>query len=147
MADVFVAYSGRNIQKVADIVNALSEAIGSERVWFAPDRLLVGNDIREQLSEAISQADFFLNFETPTVQSLSRSTHGKRQYLQRRDQLLMFEREEARKKGLRIINVALRGANAISPSFAGYPTVNLAYRRGSPGWQSSIDKLVDAVRD
>ena len=146
MAEVFIAYSGRNIKKVSQIVDHLSDALGRDRFWFAPDRLLIGDNIREQLSDALSEAKLFLNFESHSTAELSFSDIIDRSSLSIRDQLLLYEREEALRRRLKVINVALRGRDAISRDFIDYISVDMSPPLHSKRGKRSFKSLVHLVQ-
>ena len=147
MSHIFISYSGRNSNKVTSVVRRLSEEFGSDAIWYAKKDFVLGEDIESQLSNAIQSASLFLNFETSITARLPIQSVSRRARLGRRNRLLLYEREEAIRNKIPILNIALFSPRLISSSFSEFQTIDFTRPINSVRGESSLRKLIQLIEE
>ena len=147
MSDFFIAYSGRNIEKVSAIMYFLSEDLGANNFWFAPSRSFDGQSVQEALQKAIQEAKAVVSFESGSTYRIMNTEQGKRDGLSRRALLLLYEREEAERLNKRIVNVAIKSPGAVGLNAQEQGTFNLSMSLQSKEGLTNMGKLISYLRE
>ncbi|MBG6202697.1 hypothetical protein IWQ48_003844 [Labrenzia sp. EL_13] len=141
MPAFFVAYSGRNIEKVSAIMYFLTQELGAENFWFAPTKKLQSSTIRESLSEAIEKASAVLIFESASTYRTMSVRHQFSRRLGQSELMLLHEREEALRLNKRIVNIAIGSPDKIGLNADDFNTFDLSMALSSRASRAKIQDL------
>ena len=133
MPQVFIAYSRRNLSKVANLVSAL-ENHPEINVWYAAREIRSGEDISERLIEGIHSSSVFL------LCSSAFTTKSRMGFF------LAKEQEEAVNKmrqdsSFHIIPVLIDKKAIIPKVLSAIEPLDLS----SPNWRHRINRLIEQI--
>lgn len=141
LSTFFVAYSGRNIEKVSAIMYFLSHELGADRFWFAPTKNLRTGSLRQSLSGAIEGANAVLSFESASTHRIMNIRPESRNRLALSVQLLLYEREEALRLNKKVINIAIGSPDKLGLDADNINTFNLSMSLRSKAGRTNLKEL------
>lgn len=147
MSYFFVAYSGKNIEKVSAIIYFLAEELGSNRFWFAPTQTFDIDSVNKTLRNAIASSDAVLSFESASSYRIIGSSKNSVRSLSRSEKFLLYEREEAERLNKRIINVAISKPTEVGLNIGDEGTFDLSMRLSSKTGRTNLAELTTYLQD
>lgn len=147
MASIFVGYSGQDRPAVINIVSKIEKEFGTARVWFAPNKIKRFQNPQQTIFKAMPKIKVFLNFESKSTIGLKISDFPAGAIPTSRNEFLLYERDLAKKKNLKIINVLIDSFAVISDDFLDSTSIDLSAPLESDEGKSSIRKLISAINE